>query len=771
MDKKDFEMTTGKIDDETCGIGRRKFLTVGIASGLGAINIAAPASAAVKGEDLCMELPPENAETFTTTCQYCMVQCGYNVSVWERGTGITPDGEYAEALKGWISPTMVSPAEKDGKDVYIAIVPDLNCVVNQGGHSVRGGTNAQTIFSKNLPSAETRLTQPMIRKGGKGTPLVEVSWDEAIAYTAENLKRIRTESGPDALGLIWGDWLFSLPTHAMLKLWFTAIGSSSHAGNGWFFDEESSGVSHALGSGTRSFTEEDFDETELLVTAGTNIRDNGTIWYNRFLQNNGGAKQIVFDPRRTAMARDAEADGGVHLMLRPGTDYILATAIIQEILRRDAWDKDFVDTWVTGFDTMRAVAMQDRFSLDNAARATGVPVANIRKATDLLIAAKGKTMVLNEKGIMHQMAAFENQHAVSVMGLILGNVGKPGACVSRAGGHPGGTWSWPSEPASRSKNTDILKGLREGKVKALWAFGNNVYKQIPDVERHRKLIADTFFIVQDRIKTEMNEDADVVFPAATWGETNTVLTSVTRRVRLQQKFMDPPGAARPDWQIVADVATAMGYEDFGWQSDQDVWDEIRAASGDIRDISWDLLIEKGTNGIRWPYADGKEGPDRFYGEEMEAAMGKRFFKDDNKVHVEEMEVIGKLAENSFEWAEVDGKYPLMAFDFRLNELWNTGYTYWSKPEVSARHKDAELWIHPDDAASRGISNGDKVKLSSRQGSCEAVALVTRDVIAGSIGIPALFPKKGQEFNALTRAVASPVNGDFDTMVAAEVAKA
>jgi len=753
-------------------LSRRGFLKRGTAASVAAISGTSTANAAgqQKSKD-CLELPPKNAETFNTTCQYCMVQCGYKVKVWERGTGISPEGRYADALAGeWISPTMIAPAEKGGKPVYIAVIPDKDCVVNKGGHSVRGGTNAQTLFSKNLPSAKTRLTHPMIRKGGKGTPLVKVSWEEAIAFTADNLKRIKAKNGADALGLIWGDWLFSLPTHAMLKLWFTAIGSSSHAGNGWFFDEESSGVSHALGSGTRSFTEEDFEETELLVTAGTNIWANGTVWYNRMLQNNSGAKQIVFDPRRTAMARHAEENDGVHLMLRPGTDYILATALIGEVLRRGAWDKAFVKKWVTGFDKARKVALQDRFSLENAAKATGVPVAKMKAAADFLIAHKGKTMVLNEKGIMHQMAAFENQHAVAVLGLILGNVGKPGACVSRAGGHPGGTWSWPKEPASRGKNLDILKGLRDGKVKAVWAFGSNAYKQIPDLATHKKLIADTFFIVQDRIVTEMNEDADVVFPAATWGETNTILTSVTRRVRLQQKFMEPPGAARPDWQIVADVAKAMGYKGFDWKSDKDVWDEVRAGSGDIREVSWELLVKKGTNGIRWPYAKGKEGPARFYGEEMEAAMGKRFFKDDNKVHVEEMELIGKLAENSFEWAEIDSKFPLMAFDFRLNELWNTGYTYWDKPEVSARVPDAELWINPVDAGPRGISHGDWVKLRSRQGECRARARVSGEVIAGSVGIPALFPKKGQEFNYLTRATASPINGEFDTMVAAQVEK-
>lgn len=379
---------------------RRAFMRDGAA--VGASVALTPAAALAKPEDdVSIELPPADAETFNTTCQYCMVQCGYKVSVWERGKGRRPKGEYATALSGeWISPSFVVPAEKGGKKVFIAVVPDKDCVVNAGDYSVRGGTNALTLFSKNLPTARQRLTQPMILKAGKGSPLVPVSWDEATEFTARNLLKLKQAYGPDALGLVWGDWLYNLPTYAILKLYFTGIGSSSFAGNGWFFDEESAGVSAAFGTGTRSFTVQDFDETKLLVTAGTNLQANGSVWYQRFYANAmpGGALHIDIDPRRTYQSSIAEERGGLHLQVKPGTDAILAAALMQVILKKDGYDKEFVAVNVNGLDTLRGVVMADRYAPENAAAATGVPADKIVRAADLLIERKGKTMLLHEKG-------------------------------------------------------------------------------------------------------------------------------------------------------------------------------------------------------------------------------------------------------------------------------------------------------------------------------------------------------------------------------------
>jgi len=720
-----------------------------------------------------VELPPKDSEVYTTTCQYCMVQCGYKVYVWERGKGTKPSGSYTTALSGeWINPLFVSPAVKDGNKVYIAVVPDKECVVNKGDHSVRGGSNAQTLYTEERPHiVQKRIKYPMVRLKGKDSPLVRVSWDEAVAFVAENFEKIRKEHGPDALGMIFGDWLYTLSTYAILKFWFKGLGSSSYAGNGWFFDEESQGISVAFGSGTRSFTVEDFELTKLLVTAGTNLQANGSVWYHRFFLNNlsqGKAKHIDIDPRRTVQAQMAEKYGGLHLQIRPGTDPILAGALIRIVIEKDAYDKEFVKKYVSGFDNVVETVKLPKFSLEKASETTGIPKEKILKAAQLMIENKGKSMFLHEKGLIHQMCAFEAQHAYAVLGIILGNVGKPGACTSRAGGHPKGTFAWPDEPPSRKDNLDIYKALDKGKIKALWAFGCNIFKQMPSLTKYKPLMAKTFFVVSDRIHTEMDEAADVILPAATWGEADYILASEDRRVRILQKFMDPPGEAKPDWEHVVLIAKKMGIGGFNWKTPQEVWDEIRSQNDWIKEMSWEKLLQAGTNGLRYPMVNGKS-PDRLYSDEMEALMGKRFFTKDNKIHVERIEVLKDFDPKKYEWGEVDEKYPLMAIDFRLNELWNTGYTYWDKPGVYERTIDAYLMINPADAKERGIKTGDWVVLVSRYGKCKAVARVTDAVKPGVVAMPALFPKPEQEFNYITRPTPT-TDGSVDTMVAVEVYK-
>jgi len=162
------------------------------------------------------------------------------------------------------------------------------------------------------------------------------------------------------------------------------------------------------------------------------------------------------------------------------------------------------------------------------------------------------------------------------------------------------------------------------------------------------------------------------------------------------------------------------------------------------------------------------GVERLYSDEAVRALGKRFYTDDDKIHLDGMALIGRFDLGRFEWGEVNESYPLMAFDFRINELWNTGYTYWDNEESSQRNPDALLLIHPEDAAERGITNKAWVFLRSTRGECKAVARITEDVVRGSVGMPALFPKEGQEFNYVTRADVSPINGEMDTMVAVDV---
>ena len=718
-----------------------------------------------------LELPPDDAQVFNLTCQYCMVQCGYKAYVWEPGKGKKLAGTYTTPLSGeWVHPSFVNRVRKDGREMMVAIVPDRECVINQGDYSVRGGGSATTLYTPRSPEiAAKRLAYPLVRLKGKDSPLTRVSWDEAAAFIAERFAKLKEQHGPDALGLVFGDWLWTLPTYAILKFWFKGLGSSSYAGNGWFFDEESAGISAAFGTGTRSFTVEDFETTKLLVTAGTNLQANGSIWWHRFYLKNlapGNAKHIDIDPRRTLQAQMAEKHGGLHLQIRPGTDPILAGALIRLVLERDAYDKEFVKKHVTGFDRVVETVRDPKFSLESAVKTTGIPREKILKALELLLENKGQTMLLHEKGLIHQMAAFEAQHAYAVLGILLGNVGKPGACVSRSGGHPKGTFAWPEEPPSRAENLNIYEGLEKGKVKALWAYGSNIFKQLPTLSRFRPLMDKTFLVVSDRIHTEMDAAADVILPAATWGEADLILASEDRRVRIIQKFMDPPGEARPDWEHVVLVAEKMGIPGFSWKSPREVWDEIRAQNDWIKEMDWDSLLKAGTNGLRYPMVNGKS-PERLYSDEMEALLGRRFFTKDNKVHVEKFAVLKDFDPRRYEWGEVNARYPLMAIDFRLNELWNTGYTYWDNPGAFERTPDAYLLINPLDARARGIKNGQWVVLESPYGKCKAVARVTDEVRPGVVAMPALFPKPDQEFNYATRPTPT-TDGSVDTMVACEV---
>jgi formate dehydrogenase major subunit len=213
----------------------------------------------------------------------------------------------------------------------------------------------------------------------------------------------------------------------------------------------------------------------------------------------------------------------------------------------------------------------------------------------------------------------------------------------------------------------------------------------------------------------------------------------------------------------------MGLKGFDWNHPKDIWDEIRQNNDWIAEITWEMLVEAGTNGVRYPMKNGKS-PERLFSDESEAILGKRFFTEDGKVHVEAFEKVLKFDPMMYEWSGVNKDYPLMAIDFRLNELWNTGYTYWFTPTLYERTPDAFCMIHPEDAKPRGIKDGDWVILRSRYGQCKAKAKVTTDIIKGCVAVPALFPKEDQKNAHILPDTPSPINGDVVTQVAVEVIK-
>ncbi|MBI4687510.1 MAG: molybdopterin-dependent oxidoreductase [Nitrospirae bacterium] len=772
---------------------RRDLLKFGAAGAVGACVFAkeTPAFSSGKFSEIkaveFVELPPQNAEKYSTTCRYCHVQCGYNVYVWQKGKGLREDAKYQPAQKmqgDWPNPIFTVEAKKNGKDVCIMVLPDSKDIASKSNYSVRGAFNAQSLYSEKLPT-KIRLKKPMIRKGGKGSPLTEVSWDEAIGFCADNFKKIIDKHGPDAVGAVYGDWGYMQNTYAFLKWLFTGIKSSTLAGNGYlFWGDESWGLADVVGAGTRSFTVQDFEETKLIFCAGKNLRDTGSSWYYRALPNiqNGDTKLIFVDPRKTQMAKDAERSGGLFLQINPGTDAILGASLMNVIVKNNLYDKEFVNKYATGFNTLKETVLNDRFKPENAEKITGIPASKIKKAADLLVKHKGRSMVLFEKGIMHQVIGYENEVAYSALGVILGNAGKRGACTSRAGGHPRGTWADPPVPNKASSMRSICEKIDKGEIKALWAFISNIYIQLPNLTKYKPMIDDMFLVVSEIYPTDTVKSADVVFPAATWGEWNTIQASEDRRLYIQQGFMDAPGEAKPDWWIVSQLAKRMGLSGFEWKHEQEIYDEVRkqmkgSFTSDISEIKWDELIKAGSNGIQFPVRDGKS-ISRLYSPETEKAMGKRFATDDGKAHLLPVKALADIAPYNHPLRERRSMdYPLWMVMYRANENWNTGYNFYNnglnEPLVSSlyeRISEQKVSINPEDANASGIKTGDHVILSSRNGSLNGVAVVSNETKQGVVSVISLYPKSESTPNLLTSEKADPKLGEWDRMAPVNIRK-
>ena len=751
-----------------------KFSAAG-AAGLCALGKDIPALAGNKFSDAraaeFVELPPKNAEKYFTSCRYCHVQCGYEVFVWPKGTGRSPESERffpVEKMRGdWPNPVFTVEAKKDGKDVNIMILPDHKDVASKSNYSVRGAFNARSLYSEKLPT-KIRLKKPMIRSKGKGSPLVEVSWDEAIGFTADKFQGIIDKHGPDAIAGIYGDWGYLQGTYAFLKWLFQGVKSGTLCGNGYlFWGSELWGLSDVTGSGSTAHDVTDYDQTKCMFLMGKNLKDTGSSWYYRALTsgglNKGDIKLIVADPVRTSMARDAERTGGLFLQVKPGSDATLAMSIMHEVIKNEWHDKEFISRHTTGFEKLRKTALLKRFAPENASRITGVPASKIRKAAEMLGRYKGQTMFQFWMGIIKQVTGWENQIAFASLACILGNAGKPGACISRGGGHPWGTFAATSPPKGKGPSSmrSVLDKIEKGEVHAIWAYINNVYVQLPNLNKFIPKYNKTFLVVNEIYPTDTTKAADVIFPAATWGEWNTIQASEDRRLHLQQKFMDAPGDAKPDWWVVSQLAKKMGLKGFDWKDEIEIYNEVRpqtkgAYHKDISEISWNDLLRAGSSGIKFPVVKGRTVT-RLHSRDTEKIIGRRFAHKNGKAQLEHVAKLAKFDPYNYPIRDkITKEYPLWNTHGRANEIWNTGYNVYNNsldrplaPELWARVDEQIVNINPQDARVLGIKSGDRVVVTSRQGSMKAMAKVGDATAPGVTSVWSHYPKRESTPNLIT----------------------
>jgi arsenite oxidase large subunit len=756
-------------------------------------------------------LPPVGAQRTNMTCHFCIVGCGYHVYKWPEGTegGRAPSRnalglDYRKQLPPYattLTPAMTNVVtDADGSRHNIMIVPDKECVVNGGLGSTRGGKMASYMYNANGLTSE-RLLHPRLYVGDQW---IDTGWDRAMAIYAGLLKRTLDRDGPDAI-------MFSAFDHggagggfentwATGKLMFTALRTPMvRIHNRPAYNSECH-ATREMGIGELNNSYEDAALADVIMAIGTNAYEAQTNYFlNYWVPNLQGAtsnqkkqrfpgetipttKIIFVDPRRTPTIAIAEqvagADNVLHLDIQPGTDVALFNGLLTYVVSQGWIDRDFIDGHTNGFDE---AVQANHLSLEDASRITGISIEKLRTAAEWAYKPRAsghppRTMHAYEKGIIWGNDNYRIQSALVDLVLATHNVGRRGTGVVRMGGHQEG---YARPPYCGNTKININQQLIHGKGRVMtwWACNNfqtshNAQALREAVLRRSQIVKETmqkargatdaqlvdaileatdkgglFIATVNLYPTKLAEAAHLMLPAAHPGETHLTSMNGERRMRLSQKFMDPPASAMSDALIAARIANTLKamyqaegnttmvtrFDGFDWKSEEDAFndgfrqagqpgkgaiDSQGGSTGNL--VTYERLRAAGNNGIQLPvksYTDGK-----LVGTEM-LYMDSKFDTPDGKAQFKPSPWNGlpKTVEQQKE------KYRFWINNGRTNEVWQTAYHDQYNDFVRSRYPMAYIEMNPQDARELGIAPGDIVEVFNDFGSTYAMAYPAKEI--------------------------------------------
>ena len=480
------------------------------------------------------------------------------------------------------------------------------------------------------------------------------------------------------------------------------------------------------GGGTSSYS--DIEDTDFIVLWGSNAREAHPIFFHHVLTGiRNGAKMYVVDPRRTTSAQWADQ----WLGLEVGSDIALANTLAREIISAGLVDAEFIGRATTGFDEFRESVQE--WTLERGEQVTGIPAALIKDLAHSYATAD-RAQICWTLGITEHITGVDNVLALINLALLTGNVGKPGAGLNplrgqnnvQGGGDMGAIpnkypgfrdvesdedrlrfeKAWGVElPAKKGMHlSEMFEAMGAGDLRALYVMGENPAESEADVTHARKVLSDLdILVVQDIVLTATAQLADVVLPsAADWCEAEGTVTNSERRVQRCRKALDPPGEARPDLQIIAELARRMGH-DWPELTAEDAWDELRSLSKMHEGMSYARLEEHG--GLQWPCPD-EDHPGTLI-------LHERLWTDPLEgppvplTPVEWKAPIDALSED----------FPLRMTTVRRLDSYNTGVQTDVLSAAPLRQTES-LRISPEDGVRLGLPDGAQVRVSSRRGSIE-----------------------------------------------------
>lgn len=614
----------------------------------------------------------------------------------------------------------------------------------------RGRTCRKPLELMHAVHAPDRAVAPMWRDVRDGR-LEPGTWDDVLGRVASRLRAIVDEHGPDAVAFYISGQILTEDYYAVNKLAKGFLQTNNVDSNSRLcMSSAVAGYTGAFGSDGPPPSYADLALTDCVLLLGTNTAACHPIVWSRIRDRQAeGAFVICADPRETATARGAD----LHLPVRPGTDLPLLSAMLHVIDRDGLVDDDFVARRTTGWEQARAVARD--WPPARAAEVCGVPAADIEEAARRFAAA-GASMALWSMGANQSTVGTLKNRALINLCLATGQIGRPGAGPLSLTGQPnamggretGGLaqllpgyrkvevaedraameahWGLPPgaiSPRPGLPAVDLFDALADGRVKAVWIVATNPIVSLPDSARARAALERAeLVVVQDAYHpTESSSFAHAVLPAAAWPEKDGAMTNSERRVALVRRAIDPPGAARADWEIFAGAARHLGFGDaFAWGSAAEVFDEFAACTAgrvcDLSGVSHERLRQEGT--VQWPAPATPDAPrsDRLYPDH-------RFPTPDGRARF-------APTPHAAPADAPDADHPLLLTTGRIADQWHTMTRTGKSPTLRAAAGDPFVEMHPDDAVAAGVSDGEDVRVVSRRGSVVLRARVTDGIAPG-----------------------------------------
>jgi formate dehydrogenase major subunit len=522
------------------------------------------------------------------------------------------------------------------------------------------------------------------------------------------------------------------------------------------------GLAAAFGSGAMTNSIDEIHKSDVLFLTGTNTTENHPVIAIKMKQAlmTGETKLIVADPREIDMVRFAY----IWLRHQPGTDVALINGLMHAIIDEGLYDVEYVKNRTEGFEEMKEVLK--RYSPEFVEGITGVPQDDLRRAARLYAQAH-RASIFYAMGITQHITGTDNVKSLANLAMLCGNVGIEGGGVNPLRGQNNvqgacdlgalpnvlpayqavtseevikkfeeawGIKGLPSHPGLTV--VEMMTAAAKGELKALYIMGENPMMSDPDLTHVEEGLKNLdFLVVQDMFLTETAQLADVVLPAASFAEKEGTFTNTERRIQRVRKGVEPPGEVRADWEIIADLATRMGYK-MKYRSAEGVFTEMAKVTPSYGGISYDRLEKEG--GIQWPCTT-PDHPGTPYLHKDRFVRGMGLFHPIGFIPPAELP---------------DRDYPLLLTTGRVLYHYHTGSMTRRDEGLNFRYPNAYMEIHPSDALELGIEDGVNVRVTSRRGEIEISTKVTPRSPQGTVFIPFHFFEAAA--NRLTNPALDPI---------------